>query len=289
MAAKNFERAFSRLMGHEGKNSSNKADPAAKQLLPGESVHTRYGITQGVYSAWLTARGRAVRPVRLATLDEAKAIFKAQYWTPVRADDLPSGLDWAVADASYNSGASRAAKFLQASIGAREDGQVGEKTIAAVHDHDPSDLINAVCDARLRFLRKLTTWGTFGRGWTRRVAEVRSAALTMAAGEKLPAKQAPLPAGELGAERKTLSFPEIKNNVVTAAGAATTAVGKAGEAVSNVDLTTAGETTKQLAETATSLSAVFQWAVVVGAVIMAIGIVLVFLGGLKRKNAEVRP
>ena len=42
-------------------------------------------------------------------------------------------------------------------------------------------LIGAVCDGRLAFLRTLSTWPRFGRGWGRRVEEVRKAALAMAA------------------------------------------------------------------------------------------------------------
>jgi lysozyme family protein len=37
------------------------------------------------------------------------------------------------------------------------------------------------CDERLRFLQALKTWPVFGAGWGRRVAEVKSTALKMAA------------------------------------------------------------------------------------------------------------
>lgn len=40
----------------------------------------------------------------------------------------------------------------------------------------------ALCDERLRFLKSLRTWPVFGKGWGRRVAEVRAAALAMARG-----------------------------------------------------------------------------------------------------------
>lgn len=38
------------------------------------------------------------------------------------------------------------------------------------------EVITDLCDARMRFLRSLSTWPTFGGGWTRRVAEVEAAA-----------------------------------------------------------------------------------------------------------------
>ena len=43
----------------------------------------------------------------------------------------------------------------------------------------PSDLVNLYCDKRLAFLKELKTWEVFGKGWERRVEEVRSAALSM--------------------------------------------------------------------------------------------------------------
>jgi lysozyme family protein len=35
------------------------------------------------------------------------------------------------------------------------------------------------CDKRLAFLKELKTWDVFGKGWERRVEEVRSHALSM--------------------------------------------------------------------------------------------------------------
>ena len=53
--------------------------------------------------------------------------------------------------------------------------------LEALAKHKPADLIDALCDGRLAFLRALSTWPRFGRGWSRRVEEVRKAALAMAA------------------------------------------------------------------------------------------------------------
>jgi lysozyme family protein len=40
-------------------------------------------------------------------------------------------------------------------------------------------LIISVCRARQAFLENLETFSTFGKGWTRRVAEVQNKALEM--------------------------------------------------------------------------------------------------------------
>src|SRR5262249_27232361 len=64
--------------------------------------------------------------------------------------------------------------------GADVDGEIGPQTIGATAAYDPATLIKQISDERLTFLQGLSTWGTFGRGWTRRVQGVRSAALDMA-------------------------------------------------------------------------------------------------------------
>jgi lysozyme family protein len=50
-------------------------------------------------------------------------------------------------------------------------------TLSAIKS--PVATINALCDRRVSFLRNLDTFWRFGKGWTRRVAEVRKHALEM--------------------------------------------------------------------------------------------------------------
>lgn len=130
---------------------------------------TDRGITQRTYDAWNNARGRPKLPVRGIGRAEAEQIIFEQYMKPVSFDALPSGLDYAVADFSVNSGPSRAVKVLQRLIGASQDGIVGQQTLAAVRSRDPAELIVAYCQARMTFLEGLETWNTFGKGWQARV------------------------------------------------------------------------------------------------------------------------
>jgi lysozyme family protein len=51
--------------------------------------------------------------------------------------------------------------------------------MAAVNQADPTSLIEDFSNARLNFLRALNTWSTFGRGWERRVNEVKEESLRM--------------------------------------------------------------------------------------------------------------
>nr|WP_281004920.1 putative peptidoglycan-binding domain-containing protein [Mesorhizobium kowhaii] len=94
-----------------------------------------------------------------------------------------------------NSGPGRAAKTLQAALGVAQDGRIGPATLAAARAKPADVTIDALCDARLAFLKRLPTWATFGRGWSDRVKSVRVQALLMSAQPAAPvAAPAPVPA-----------------------------------------------------------------------------------------------
>jgi lysozyme family protein len=44
---------------------------------------------------------------------------------------------------------------------------------------DADDIVSKYQETRLGFLKSLPTWDTFGKGWGRRVTEVKDAALKM--------------------------------------------------------------------------------------------------------------
>ena len=112
------------------------------------------------------------------TVADVAPIYKQDYWDRVRADDLPSGVDWAVFDWQVNSGA-RSAKALQRNVGAKADGAVGPMTLQAVANHDPEDIIRNMHSSRDTFYRSLKLFDRYGRGWTRRNDETLEAALQM--------------------------------------------------------------------------------------------------------------
>jgi len=170
MARENFNRVMEGVFRHEGGFVDHPRDPGGA---------TNMGITIGTLSAW---RGRSVSPddVRALTKSEAMQIYKRNYWDKVRGDDLPAGLDYVAMDGAVNSGPRRGAQWLQRALGVKDDGVIGPQTVAAARGADAASVINKALDKRMAFLRGLRTFDTFGRGWTRRVSEVRSEALGMA-------------------------------------------------------------------------------------------------------------
>lgn len=178
----NFPSILAETWRHEGGYVDNPSDPGGA---------TKYGITITTLRDW---RKRPVTKADVQALsrEEASAIYRANYWAPIRGDDLPSGIDAVAFDAAVNSGVSRGAKWVQAAAGVTADGKIGPQTLAALRSGDPVIVINRALDMRLAFLRSLKHWPTFGRGWQRRVDEVRAFALHLAEGAK-PAPPPPVP------------------------------------------------------------------------------------------------
>lgn len=163
MSATRFNEVLPLVLAHEGGYVNHPQDPGGA---------TNKGVTQRVYDDYRRNRGLETRSVRSITHAEVRDIYRRQYWDMVVADELPAGLDYATFDYAVNSGANRAVKDLQRTVGARVDGQVGEETIRKCREAanaNEVDLIARYCDRRMSFLRRLRHWGTFGRGWTRRV------------------------------------------------------------------------------------------------------------------------
>lgn len=167
----NFDSALKAVLHHEGGFVNHPADPGGM---------TNLGVTKKVWEEWV---GHPVdeKQMRALTPELVGPMYKAKYWDKIRGDDLPTGVDYAVFDAAVNSGPGRAAKWLQACVGVEADGGIGPKTLAAVAAFDPAELVEDYAKRRLSFLMDLPHWGTFGKGWSRRVAEVQTVASTMTA------------------------------------------------------------------------------------------------------------
>lgn len=156
-----FDQAFTTLLKHEGGFSDHAADPGGK---------TRFGITEAV------AREVGYRgDMRELPLDLAKRIYKDRYWDAVRAEELPEAVRYAVFDAAVNSGPRQAILWLQRAVGVKDDGIIGPQTLAAVRAADPERLLRRFLSQRLRFMTNLPNWGSFSRGWARRIADLMGA------------------------------------------------------------------------------------------------------------------
>lgn len=215
MSVKQYEAVLPLVLAHEGGYVNHPKDPGGA---------TNKGVTQAVYDAYRTTKGLKLRSVKLITLAETKDIYEQRYWKLAGCDDLPAGIDYAVFDYAVNSGVGKAVKDLQRTINSfsgnrlpalsplKIDGIAGEDTSTAAQlcaDLDEEGFINSLCDRRMKFLKSLKTWKTFGTGWTRRVEGesievlesdkgVRDFAIMIARsdiGTKIPKKELPAAIG----------------------------------------------------------------------------------------------
>lgn len=224
MSAENFPRSLAKVLVYEGGYSNDAGDPGGA---------TMWGITHIDYDAYRKMKGLAPQDVRSMTTAERDDIYRNKYWVRPRCDELPSGVDFVVFDGAVNSGIAQSLKWLQRAVGVVADGAMGDVTMAAVIAYpDKAELVNKICDQRLRFLQALKTWPRFGGGWGKRVANVRATGLSWvvqnpeapvadgggkAIGDDVVTEDFSAKAVASDAQKTTVS-PEISTTVATSSG-----------------------------------------------------------------------
>jgi lysozyme family protein len=144
---------------------------------------TNRGITQDTYDIWRVRNGMSRNPVLGISGEEVEFLYHSGYWRPVRADDLMAPLDLCLFDSAVQHGAGRAAKWLQRTVGVRQDGAIGPKTLTALallieRDGLPA-VIGYVMEIRDGFYHEIVaddpTQMVFLEGWMNRMDDLREA------------------------------------------------------------------------------------------------------------------
>ena len=165
----NFEKCLEIILHHEGGYVNHPKDPGGE---------TNLGVTKRVYEEW-----GGTKDMKDLTVEDVAPIYKKNYWDKLKGDNLPSGLDLCVFDFGVNAGPGRAAKYLQSMIGTTPDGGIGPMTLKALDIYTGAnglvETIEEYQKRRQEYYEKLSTFATFGRGWTRRVNETTEAALKL--------------------------------------------------------------------------------------------------------------
>jgi lysozyme family protein len=175
----NYEAAFEKVIGHEGGFTRDKKDRGnwtTGIIGQGKNNGTKFGVSCMAYPN---------EDIENMKLERAHEIYKRDYWDKMRCDDLPGGVDYACFDQAINSGVSRSIKWLQKAVDVTVDGKIGPATVGAAQAAPEIRTIDRMCDKRLAFMKELKTWPRYGKGWSNRVAEVRSTAKRMVGVEKV--------------------------------------------------------------------------------------------------------
>ncbi len=167
-----FETALAFVARWEGGWSDHARDPGGA---------TQFGITRKTLAWW---RGRAVSKdeVRALSIEEAHQIYRAWYWDKCRCGDLPPAFALLVFDCAVNQGVGRARKVLERAVGAKADGEIGPRTMQRLEQawqSDPRGLIREYCARRNTWYGRLSSFVTFGLGWSRRLFDAQQHALEL--------------------------------------------------------------------------------------------------------------
>ena len=169
MAKENWIKCLETILHHEGGYVNHPKDPGGE---------TNLGVTKRVYEDF-----GGTKDMKDLTREDVEPIYKKNYWDRVKGDELPAGLDLCVFDFGVNAGTGRAAKYLQTLIGTVADGGIGPNTLKKLNDYVDQkgieDTIKSYQADRQKYYESLSTFATFGKGWTRRVEETTDLALKM--------------------------------------------------------------------------------------------------------------
>lgn len=156
----NFNEALQRVLKDEGGYSNDPSDSGGA---------TNFGITIADYRKYINSKGTP-QDVKNMSVDQAKVIYRARYWDALGCDKLSGGVDYTCFDYGVNSGLGRPKGALK-----------------KFEDKKGVDLINAINDERMSFLRRIGVGknAKFMKGWASRVNRVRIASLDMAKKDNL--------------------------------------------------------------------------------------------------------
>lgn len=160
-----FDEAFKILIGHEGNFSDDPRDRGnwtSGEIGIGQLKGTKYGIASHAYPQL---------DIKNLTLDQAKEIYKRDFWDQCHIDDLPAETHFDIFDMAVNGGVKTSVKLIQRALGVGDDGIWGNMTSAAAAAcKDGVALSKRFNGYRLRYYTELPTFATYGKGWTNRVA-----------------------------------------------------------------------------------------------------------------------
>lgn len=159
-----FDVLIERILDHEGgftKNPLDRGNWTSGKVGVGQLKGTKFGISAMTYPN-LDIEG--------LTWEEAKFIYKRDFWDVLKADRFHDGTAYQLLDFAVNSGIPNTIKSFQRAIGVKGDGVFGPMSLAASAKLSEAAQIMLVVAERLDFMTNASGWPTFSKGWVRRMA-----------------------------------------------------------------------------------------------------------------------
>jgi lysozyme family protein len=146
-----FDQAVAFVLFHEGEWNRRPDEPGGL---------TRYGISR---------KAHPTVDLDALTLEGARAIYLADYWTPAGCPLLPAPLRLPMFDAAVQHSVRTAVKFLQQAVGATPDGIMGPHTLAAADREPWADTLVDFMARRFKLYALAPGQAVNGYGWGRRM------------------------------------------------------------------------------------------------------------------------
>ncbi|MDE2019138.1 MAG: secretion activator protein [Patescibacteria group bacterium] len=153
-----FDTAFNILLQVEGGYNVTAGDTGGA---------TKYGISQASHPQL---------DIENLTIDQAKQIYLDEYWNPLLCDHLDPLVAIPLFCEAVNAEGAGAkgviVKLLQQTVGAVEDGFMGQETVSITNQQKPKNVsiyLNALFAMRYA---TLNNYATFGKGWMARLFKV---------------------------------------------------------------------------------------------------------------------
>ena len=154
-----FEKAIEFVLKHEGGYVFDRDDPGGE---------TKYGISKRAYPQL---------DIKSLTKEEAKAIYRRDYWEKIKGDELPFKVACVLLDSAVNCGVFKASLWFQMAIKqiCKEnivlDGIIGKKTLKAFKSCKVCNVALFVIGLRIDHYISLNKT-KYLKGWLRRVADL---------------------------------------------------------------------------------------------------------------------
>lgn len=161
-----WDKACDQVLANEGGYQCLKKDRGnwtSGKVGVGECKGTKYGICAMSYPTL---------DIKNLTWDDAKQIYRKDYWYKNKCERLPDALSVALFDYAINSPAKQAIKDLQICLGVVADGIIGNQTIGAANSKPTREVLNEFMLRRLGFMVKKCNWQEFGKTWGERIFDV---------------------------------------------------------------------------------------------------------------------
>jgi len=143
----------------------------------GTRIGTMRGITPNALAAYrgIDANTLTADDMRAVTEEEARAIYRQDYYEQPRIDELPRGIQANVMDMYINAG-SNAIRILQDLLGVTQDGVIGNDTLEALGNTTITN--DQYADARIAYYSRLAEenparYARYLNGWTNRANKYR--------------------------------------------------------------------------------------------------------------------